>query len=181
MKRIAAVVAFAWLALSGMIASAQQGPPRGSSPGSIPPRSGPMQGWQDLLRDLQGSPDSRPRPNPPRDAPPQSPATTEIPPVRDPTQPSDQLRNAIDATRATPAANAPTAAPGVPQFTIKARLVGRMATPSAILAIDGGQLLNVRKGGEYQLPNGQLFSVVEISEAGIEIELISSKRRLILH
>ena len=107
-------------------------------------------------------------------------------PFRDPTQPSPEVREAIEATQVGPdgpglAAPAP---PVMPQVRLRARLVGSVGPPIAIIEIDG-QLLRVYSDTETTVANkaggATTLLVRKITAREVQIELPALKKLLVFH
>ena len=120
---------------------------------------------------------------PPRANPP--PRSQEI---RDPTQPSPEVREAIEASQAVPEetgtrGGAPPPA-ALPHVRLKARLVGSFARPVAILEIDG-QAFTVYTDSETTVASkaggATTLIVRKITASEVQIELPALKKLLIFH
>ena len=103
---------------------------------------------------------------------------------RDPTQPSPEMREAIEASQDSPAVGPGIApAPSVPQIRLKARVFGTIAKPVALLDVNG-QLVSVNAGGEVVVsnPGGGVSTLVirELTVANVQIEILPLKKVLIL-
>ncbi|HEX4132434.1 MAG TPA: hypothetical protein VHZ24_20555 [Pirellulales bacterium] len=179
MKTIGSLLVLA-LFVVGLASAAAQGPPPAPASVAAPPAPSPgSAGWS--LPQVPAS-DRETSPAPRRSSVPFEPTAGDELLVRDPTQPSVPLRDAIEATRATPqGSNSPLA---MPIISIRARVIGNDAEPMAVLAVDGKYQVTVMEGGEYMLsPNlaSQTMKVLSISTSGIEVEVLPAKRKLILH
>jgi hypothetical protein len=106
---------------------------------------------------------------------------------RDPTQPSPEVREAIEAERFQPKpgdgqSSAP-AAPVMPQVKLKARLIGAVGQPTAVLDVNG-QMFTVRANSEVLISNsstGATLIVRELTAAGVSVEVLPLKKTLLLN
>lgn len=104
-------------------------------------------------------------------------------PRRDPTMPSPSLREAIEATQTTPQGpGAPL--PALPPLSLKARIVGKLRDPVALLGLGEKGSLVVHAGREYPLAlpggGGYTLHVLAITPREVEVEVLPLKRRYIL-
>ncbi len=129
-----------------------------------------------------------PGPMPGRGPPPNSSAA---PPgqarFRDPTQPSPEVREAIEASQFVPGAapgSTAAAAPVMPQVTLKARLVGSVGRPVAILDVNG-HMFTVYSDSETTVANpgggATTLLVRSITASEVQIEVLPMKKLLIFH
>ncbi len=105
--------------------------------------------------------------------------------TRDPTQPSRQLRQAIDVATTTPNSANPGAMPSYPRFSIKARVVGQNAPPMALLTVDDKITMTVQAGQTYRVPQagGSTYQVKvrDISSTAVELDLLPVNIPMLLH
>jgi hypothetical protein len=132
----------------------------------------------------------RPAPGPMRGQGP-SPNKSTVPPgqpgFRDPTQPSPEVREAIEASQFVPSTGpGSAAAPALvlPQVKLKARLVGAVGRPVAMLEING-QLFTVYSDSETTIANpgggATTLLVRTITASEVQIEVLPLKKLLIFH
>ncbi|HEY5313420.1 MAG TPA: hypothetical protein VIK18_12915 [Pirellulales bacterium] len=120
---------------------------------------------------------------PPRGRPPAGGAPPPDARFRDPTQPSPEMRDAIEAAQTVPAGPGQSAAavPVMPQIKLKARLLGAIGPPVAMLDING-RLLITHKGEEATIanPGGGTSTIVvrDVSAAGVMIEVLPLKKTM---
>jgi hypothetical protein len=114
-----------------------------------------------------------PAPAPPRGEP-------QGPRFRDPTQPSPEVRQAIEATQAAPTAANP-AGPIVPQIKLKAKLIGSIGQPVAVLDVND-KLYVVHADTEIEAPlgSGSRIMVRELNATEVRIEMLPLKRIVVL-
>jgi hypothetical protein len=121
-----------------------------------------------------------PRGRPPAGGmPPPPPADARF---RDPTQPSPEMREAIEAAQTVPAGPGPAAAAAVmPQIKLKARLLGAIGPPVAMIDVNG-RLFVMHEGEESTIanPGGGISTLVvrDLSAAGVTIEVLPLKKIL---
>ena len=115
----------------------------------------------------------------PRTPPPPRPGT-QGPQFRDPTQPSPEVREAIEATQAVPTAANP-AAPVVPQIKLKAKLIGSVGQPMAMLDING-QYYVVHADSEIEVPSGGASKILvrELNAMEVRLEMLPLKKVFVL-
>ncbi|HEX3657828.1 MAG TPA: hypothetical protein VHV55_18705 [Pirellulales bacterium] len=111
--------------------------------------------------------------------PPRPPADARF---RDPTQPSPEMREAIEAAQTVPAGPGPAAAaPVMPEIKMKARLLGAIGPPVAMLEVNG-RLLVMHQGEESTIanPGGGILTLVvrDLSATGVTIEVLPLKKIL---
>jgi hypothetical protein len=120
---------------------------------------------------------------PPRGRPPAGDAPPPDARFRDPTQPSPEMRAAIEATQTVPAGPglAAAAVPLMPQIKLKARLLGAVAPPVALLDVNG-RLFVTHEGEETTIanPGGGTSTIIvrELSAAVVTIEVLPLKKIL---
>ena len=126
-----------------------------------------------------------PGPTPGRGRPPNN--ALEQPRFRDPTQPSPEVREAIEASQFVPGAapgSGAAAAPVMPQVKLKARLVGAIGRPVAILE-SNGQMFTVYSDSETTIANpgggATTLLVRTITASEVQIEVLPLKKLLIFH
>lgn len=125
---------------------------------------------------------------PPQGGPPKGgPPMAEPPPAdarfRDPTQPSPEMRQAIEAAQAVPGTGPAAAPPALPQIKLKARLLGASAPPVAMLDVNG-RLFTAHEGEETTIvnPGGGTSTLIvrELSATAVQVEVLPLKKTLIL-
>lgn len=119
----------------------------------------------------------RPAPAPRPEAPYGPPGPMQF---RDPTQPSPEMRSAIEAEQFVPKPGdvAPTAGPTMPQVSLKARLIGALGEPTAMLDING-KMHTVHPGNEVPAGSGGVtVSVRDIAKDRVTLEILPLKKPL---
>jgi hypothetical protein len=100
------------------------------------------------------------------------------PDLRDPTSPSDKIREKL-ATPSTGTSNGPAAQPAIPTMVLKGRIIGGVGAPAALLEINGA-IRMVRVGNRFSGAGNLVFRVAEISSSGVRIEVESTKEIIVV-
>ena len=108
-----------------------------------------------------------------------------LPPLRDPTQPSPAVREAIEAAQAGPpgAKGAPGIGPATPQMRLKARIISNRTPPVAIVEIDGSPF-TVRRDTTLVLSgasSGMQVHVIDLSPTEVRLELLPATKIFIMN
>lgn len=89
----------------------------------------------------------------------------------------------MEAAQPSPQGNGP-ALPSLPALSLKARIVGKIREPVALLGLGEKGSLVVHAGREYPLAlpggGGYTLQVLSISPKEVEVEVLPLKRRFIL-
>lgn len=114
------------------------------------------------------------------------PSTTNgRPPLRDPTRPSGPLEGVVGSIRMGQQGRNSGGIPGVPNISIKGRIVGPVEPPAAMLEI-GENLYVVQEGSSLSLPSealgpgGLTLSITELTGVQIRIEVMPLRQTIVL-
>ncbi|MFN4258105.1 MAG: hypothetical protein ACK4RK_02330 [Gemmataceae bacterium] len=118
--------------------------------------------------------DSKSVPEAPKKTAPPPANGKETPTPRDPTQPSQKIREILDRPTNGPGSES---GPTMPTITLKGRVLGGLAPPTALLEINGS-LRTVRSGSKLGLGGNLILHVKDISSLGVEIEIEPSKQTI---
>lgn len=131
--------------------------------------------WSIVQADPPATP---PAPGPTYRSPPAGPPAARF---RDPTQPSPEMRSAIEAEQFVPKPNdsAP-AAPALPTVTLKARLIGSRGQPTAVIDV-GGRTFTVHPDSEVPGSGASTIVVRQISDQGVQVEVLPLKKTIHLN
>ncbi len=100
---------------------------------------------------------------------------SKLPPRRDPTLPSEKLREAMQGDKKIGPAPVVTKSPGL---TLRGRVIAKNKTPAALLETDG-RVFHVTTGSVFQ-SGGSVFKVKEVSAELVAVEVMPLNETLTL-